>query len=318
MRLILTLFSLVVVLSIFSQNNYYFGYKEGFKYGCQCIDIPPKNAALTSGSYDKGYLDGKVDGLLYIRNNNVNNSSQPNNKEPYEYNQDLQTPDFELIERILREKQRRYNEQQRISVQSQQSESENERRNAINNMNLVIDYYNSVSYKPETVKNGWHEVFAMNSVGFCEIRKVYVLNNKITQYCVNDKIYREVTYSLPIVKAKTAIKLSINEDILLQIIFVKYLNNQTSNCSSPPEAGKVSFWKSFKGGGYIEIFIEGVSIGEIKYYFDAETPTCDQHGTVTFEAIPGTYNYVARNSGAEWSGNVTINRKGCKRIKLIK
>src|SRR5690554_3509205 len=104
MRLILFISFFIVCNYAITQSNYYFGYQEGFKYGCRCIDIPPKNVAFYNGSYDEGYLDGKVDGLIYF-NANSNKPSQQNSgiySKPHDYsNRKLYSSDFELMERVL-------------------------------------------------------------------------------------------------------------------------------------------------------------------------------------------------------------------------
>lgn len=110
--------SILFVLVIFShkvnsQNNYYFGYQDGFKYACQCYDIPPKNVAYVQGSYEKGYLDGKIDGLLYIQKSS---KSEPQviYQKPHDYNQPLYEPNYEIIQRALLEKQRVIDERRKI------------------------------------------------------------------------------------------------------------------------------------------------------------------------------------------------------------
>lgn len=111
MRLILTISALFIGYTVFSQNNYYFGYQAGFKYGCQCMDLSPKNVAFYNGTYDQGYLDGKVDGLIFSKNktNNSTNQQQENYNKPHNYNQPVYTPDFALIERALSARQSSYN-----------------------------------------------------------------------------------------------------------------------------------------------------------------------------------------------------------------
>ncbi len=49
-----------------SQDNYSFGYKDGFTKGCNCYDNPPTNDyILRSGGYDRGFYDGQIDGKFY-------------------------------------------------------------------------------------------------------------------------------------------------------------------------------------------------------------------------------------------------------------
>lgn len=67
---LLIIFFLLFVTGIFKTNaqyDYYLGYQNGFKYGCQCNDLPPKNVALVSGTKEEGYKDGKLDGVIYAQ-----------------------------------------------------------------------------------------------------------------------------------------------------------------------------------------------------------------------------------------------------------
>lgn len=90
------------------QNDYYFGYQEGFKYGCSCNDLPPKNVAYVQGNWDSGYLDGKIDGLKYVSSSTKQSTQSPQKTTTQQ--PPLYTPDYELIEKVLAEKQRVYNE----------------------------------------------------------------------------------------------------------------------------------------------------------------------------------------------------------------
>jgi hypothetical protein len=109
-KLNLLFYALICSLSALTQSNYYFGYGEGFKYGCQCIDIPPKNVAYNKGSYSLGYLDGKVDGLIYSQNKKPSNQEKTTTyNKPHDYKRQLYTPNYALIEQTLKEKQSKYN-----------------------------------------------------------------------------------------------------------------------------------------------------------------------------------------------------------------
>lgn len=101
-----------------SQSNYYFGYQEGFKYGCQCYDLPTRNVAFSNGSYEQGYRDGKLDGVVHAQRKSNTNTQTYSRNRPYNYdNSPLYKPNYELIERSLIQKQTLLN-QRREAVQA--------------------------------------------------------------------------------------------------------------------------------------------------------------------------------------------------------
>mgnify|MGYP007032575260 CR=1 FL=1 len=115
------LFALLLFsLYSFSQTDYYRGYHNGFRFGCQCYDRPQKNVSVYSGSYDKGYNDGKLDGVIHAQRK-MNNSNSQNSG--YKYNSsDLYVPDFEMIYQVLNSKQSTHlSNQQRIDELDKQS-----------------------------------------------------------------------------------------------------------------------------------------------------------------------------------------------------
>jgi|GEM_PF-6298440 len=107
-----TLFSTILT----AQSNYYFGYQDGFKYGCQCNDLPSKNVAYLQGTYNEGYTAGKIDGVIYF-NQKSQNSQQTYTSKPHDYNnQPVYNPDYEAIEKALSEKQQLVNERRKDVV----------------------------------------------------------------------------------------------------------------------------------------------------------------------------------------------------------
>lgn len=108
-----------LTLGSFAQTDYYRGYSNGFRYGCQCYDYPTKNVLYHSGTYDKGYDDGKLDGVLHSQRkmNNVNTQNSG-----YRYNtNDLYVPDFDLVYQALNARQNAHlSNQSRIDALAQQ------------------------------------------------------------------------------------------------------------------------------------------------------------------------------------------------------
>ena len=182
-------------------------------------------------------------------------------------------------------------------------------------INQVKSYYSSVSTFPEKINDGWHKVISTNNYDFCEERKVYVSNNKVIKYVIDDWIEKKVSYSSVVYKAKSMLQL-IEDDgsngDMVELYFIEDISNPNSYVSPPVRPGKISFWSSLKRGGAISVYIEDTYIGEISSYFSEGTPNCGQDGTLIFEYKAGTYKFKASNSNLTWSGTITITADICK------
>jgi hypothetical protein len=95
--------------------------------------------------------------------------------------------------------------------------------NTRNVMNTIKDLYNSFDIYPKSIPDGWYQIIAMNNDDFCDARTVYVSNNRITKYFIDNETQREVSYSNTISNAKTTIQLKNNS--ILDIYFMNYLIN---------------------------------------------------------------------------------------------
>lgn len=190
-----------------------------------------------------------------------------------------------------------------------------------NLINQVKSYYSSVSTFPEKINDGWHKVISTNNYDFCEERKVYVSNNKVIKYIIDDWIEKKVSYSSVVYKAKSMLQLiednGSNGD-MVDLYFIEDISNPNSYVTPPVRPGKISFWSSLKRGGPISVYIEDTYIGEISSYFSEGTPNCGQNGTLVFEYKPGTYKFRASNSNLTWKGTITITADICKLQGLSK
>lgn len=196
-------------------------------------------------------------------------------------------------------------------------EIENERNLTINRMNGIISFYNSFTNFPAEIKDGWHIVYAMNNKDFCEERKVYVKDNKVTKYVIDDWKILDIQYTSPISSGKTKILVDENK-IFLDLYFLDFINNPNKIVASPPPTGKVSFWTNSKKEGSISIFIEGKFVGTVDSFFDNEKPTnCEQIGSLIVNYKVGTYSYEARSKkGGKWKGSFTIKNSSCILLHL--
>ncbi len=185
----------------------------------------------------------------------------------------------------------------------------------------IKSYYASVTAFPSNISNGWHMVFTTNNYDFCDERKVFVENGKITKYFIEDWIEKKISFSTMINDAKAMIQLFNSDGIkgdMLDVYFLDNINNVNAYTAPPVGSGKISFWTDDKRAGNISLYIDDSYIGMLTSYFKETTPNCGQTGTVVFEYKPGTYNYYATNGRATWKGSVTIYAGDCRRQGLTK
>ena len=104
-----------------------------------------------------------------------------------------------------------------------------------NLINQVKSYYSSVSAFPEKINDGWHKVISTNNYDFCEERKVYISNNKVTKYIIDDWIEKKVSYSSVVYKAKSMLQLiednGSNGD-MVDLYFIEDISNPNSRITS--------------------------------------------------------------------------------------
>jgi hypothetical protein len=138
------------------------------------------------------------------------------NKAPYE--QIKKNNDLEI--EILRQKQRE--NELFIKFLNEEKEKADAKREQVKR------YYNSFSFYPKNIPDGWYKVYSMDNYYFCEETTVYVSDNRVTKYFIDNKTQRWVSHSHTINNAKTTIQTR-NDDgttgSILDIYFIDYLNS---------------------------------------------------------------------------------------------
>lgn len=321
---------LLFTTMIYGQTKYDIGFKTGYKEGyCYndigCIaPIPPITPipliGENSDSYKDGYNRGFKRGLedKQVKKTSSGNSQgscggRTSQSAQAQFQSTVAPIDYNLLMNIISMKQaaNEKNEQQR-------------REKSIGLMDQVKSYYNSLNSYPDLVKNGWHKVIAMDNYDFCEERKVYVENNKVTKYVVDNWLNRKVSYPVLINNAKAMIQLVQDNGTtaIVDLYFLEDINNPNSYTSPPLQSGKISFWTNLKSSGSMELYFDGMYAGTFTSYFKDGTPNCGQDGTITIECKPGTYKYYATGQGfwgsKSWEGSVTIKEGGCSLQGLVK
>lgn len=193
---------------------------------------------------------------------------------------------------------------------------------AVKRMDETKSIYNSIKSKSINVKDGWHTVISLNNRDKCEEAKVFVENNKVLKYYIENWIQLDFSYATIIEEGKSTIQLRNSNSELGDLTEIYFLESLTdSNSTSPPPLmpGKVYFFTTHKKSGEIKIYINDEYKGTIKNYFDKKsTPNCGDIGTLTFDKKPGTYKFEAISPSGNWSGEFSIESEDCTQIGLKK
>ena len=328
MKKILLFVTLLISIATFSQTDYSRGFSNGYKEGyCYndfaCISpIPPITPIPLIGEsydnyqdgYNRGFKKGLEDKQAKKNSDNYNGQgnnsyNQQNNTTKQQYVSSYVSPNYDLLLKALEMKQVQYEKNEQIKKEK-----------TIGMMSQVKAYYNSLNVFPDKISDGWHKVISMNNYDFCEERKVYVSNNQVTKYVIDDWKKKTISYPVTINKAKAIVQLIEDDGTtgdIVELYFLEYINNPNSYTSSPLVSGKVSFWSSAKRTGDINIYVEGDYIGKLTSYFQS-SPNCGQNETLSFEFKPGIYNYKAICDKGNWSGTIRINSDDCTLHELAR
>lgn len=189
----------------------------------------------------------------------------------------------------------------------------------------IKDYYESLKVYPEKVTDGWHEVVVIAGSEFIDDRKVYVKSNQIVKSVRGNWWDEEVSFSGPIINAKTGIKLKNTKpplDGLLQVFFINFIANNSSEASPPLKPGQITFWTNSKKYDKVYLYFEDASFGPFKnFYKDTSPPACNSESEINIVYKPGLYKYkgVMRSGSRSRTlceGVVEIKEDNCTLIQI--
>lgn len=224
------------------------------------------------------------------------------------------------IDNLMRQEQLDYQNRQLYEARLQAAKAE-QREKAKACANQIKELYPTLGKYPDRLNDGWYNVAVTNYYDMCGERKVYVQNNRITKYFIDNYAERSVSFSSPIIEGKAHIKLFLNgaDTEIHDVYFLDYIIDPTISASKP-SFGKYTFYTTFKRAGTVKVYIDGMYAGILNQYFDPKigTPYCGQEssGTITFSYKPGTYNFIAEGTTKKWSGKITIDVDGCGMMNL--
>lgn len=207
-----------------------------------------------------------------------------------------------------------------------------EKEQAIALKNQINDIYESSSSYPNSIIDGWHEVYATNNNDFTKKCKVYVKNNVITEFYEDDWEEWLVYSAYPTNKGKAIIEIGVDGWQLTTVYFIKALYQPNKTSTPPIKTGEVMIYTNYPYG--LHLFIDNpndalVYRGELNGYYRGDGPSCGTKSKATyiFTAPPGTYKYLAQDCDPNsngygcsnkpvWEGVITVKAEQCSRFRL--
>jgi len=216
--------------------------------------------------------------------------------------------------------------QQRLNDKKQQRRIENEKQNALAQLEVIKEQY-SVNVTPNNIIDGWHEVILTDNQNFCKDAKVLVKNNRITRL-VHDNWYPMHFNSVGKIKnAKNTISIKNfkfnGEQLNIVTVYFFYDIEEPNIVSEPMRPGYVCFWSDLKRYDAIIVKVDNVVIASPKHsplsrQIRSE-PSAFDEGMACKLYKPGNYNYIALGKGRiDWKGSFKIKQDYCTKIRLGK
>ncbi len=212
---------------------------------------------------------------------------------------------------ILKASNRNKKEQQRL---------ENARQQTGAKLAIIKDQYAEYKSYPEKITDGWHSAIATDNINFCKDVKVYVKDNRVMRFVIDNYIPLDFKATRDIKNAKNVI--SINnfngEQMNLVELYFLYDIDAPVIVSAPIKAGYVCFWSDIKNFADIQLTFDGVRLEDFTVRFgEDETPDCFRNGMICRILKPGTYSFKADGKGAiNWKKTIEIKENQCLKIRL--
>lgn len=212
---------------------------------------------------------------------------------------------------ILKASNRNKKEQQRL---------ENARQQTTAKLSIIKTQYAEYKDYPEKITDGWHSAIATDNINFCKDVKVYVKNNRVIRFVIDNYIPLDFKATRDIKNAKNVI--SINnfggEQMNLVELYFLYDIDAPVIVPEPIKAGCVCFWSDIKNFADIQLTFDGVRLEDFTVRFgEDETPDCFRNGMICRILKPGTYSFKADGKGAiNWGKTIEIKENQCLKIRL--
>ncbi len=200
-------------------------------------------------------------------------------------------------------------EQQQLEISKQQN---------LQKVSIIKEQYKSYDSFPSKISDGWHNIIATDNFNFCKDAKVYVQNNRVKKFVIDNCIPLNVNATGEIKKAKSVatLKNTNGQELCIIDMYFLYDIEEQILVESPIKPGFVCFWTDISNYDNILLDFDGkrMEFFSAKFY---EEPNCFEDGMICRILKPGTYTFLARGRGAiDWSGTIDVKSGQCLKIRL--
>jgi hypothetical protein len=305
------------------------------------------NCTSINSIFSNGYVKGKdQEGRIWkiYKKTSFNNTyDRPERK----YKPVTSNPNLELIDRILREKQKAIdNEREYLASLSYEERKAivdkklySERKNQLyskNSERLIKAYKKQKKIDKELaknvkknnkkfnksakinlseIKNGWHKAFVkINDV--IVKRLIFLENGSITKYVGGTGFLSNIHSQTNTKSYETKLEVGYekNDTTLIYVYFLK--NSSIKLKKEPVYPTLVKFYTTTSNQGKMFIYLNGANFSNYltleKYFKEGQNITCEQtNGVVIFYVGQGDFEFYAHNSVNQWSGKINTENRYC-------
>ena len=192
------------------------------------------------------------------------------------------------------------------------------------------NYYGSFSEYPAKVADGWHSVVILGGEEYIGDRKVLVENGRVKRMVWDNWMEEELTFSGPVVKAMTGVRIKGGIGPMNGLIDVYFMNSLGENpvMAEPPlTPGTVTFWTSHKDYdlGKLYLVFEDAAMGPFTEHRDWDkAPECGDINQINVVYKPGIYDFKLVRKGFTgyntarplMAGKIELTENGCSVVEV--
>jgi hypothetical protein len=204
-----------------------------------------------------------------------------------------------------------------VNIYNDAQREKTAREEAQSKVALLKRSYESYDVYPDSIATGWHNVIVTDNFKFCRDAKVFVKNNLIEEFVIDNSIRLNFTTTGKIRNGKNVVTLNRFNGERLEIVdvYFAYDLDEPRLASPPVDPGYVTFWTRRNKFVGRKIILGGVSYDGVSGALK-DTPDCNQTGAVTVILKPGTYSFTAMKVGNDLDGTVEIKSNQCLLYEL--
>lgn len=205
-----------------------------------------------------------------------------------------------------------------LSNKKEQQRLEQAKQQSLAKLSIIKTQYSSYETYPDTITDGWHSAIATDNFNFCKDVKVFVENNRITRFVIDNYIPLNFMSTGEIKKAKNVVTLKNFNGEQLNIVEIYFLYDieEPRIVPEPMKPAYICFWTDIKNYKDILLDFDNKRMERFSVRFEIE-PDCFSNGMICRIVKPGTYSYLARGKGAiSWKDTFEVGENVCIKVRL--